>query len=688
MPLPTLLKNHARTHEESRFVICLLCWTKCKSMFMITPGLKLKITEQFKTYDDQNECLPRVVCASCKTKLYSKNDKTKITQIDFTQFKMKKKTRSTDDVKCECFFCDRARKNGMAKLSVNNVFGSKRESRMEKEVIQKPVPDKRCSNCLSFIHKGKRHICTKATFVNNIRNCIQPVDIKFKEQVTSSLLKNVVQCKGVDKSNSVKLSQPQGGKYLQVTIGIGGQTKKQKETLFSVKDFQNIRNSFNLSYKVTSGIATAIRVATKNAKIIEPNLKRKLLDNTHTLDHLFDCKSLDFAKVKGIINILNISQHFVQCVNLQELIKFVSDSRKIETRHLKFGIDGGGGFLKICLSIQSVVENTSCEDSRRKRTRQSHSDGIAMKKIKDSSVKKLFIIGLAPCVQENYDNVWQLWEELRINDFLGTIATDLKLANILVGIMSHSSTFPCCWCYADKNNLHATGVHRTVGNIFLNYMEWVDAGSNKDAKSFKNCINPPIIQSNEDRLILDLIPPPELHLLLGVVNTIFSHMLTEFEKEANDWAERCSVQRAMHHGGPSFNGNNCKILLNNLDWLRSNGNIGCMKYVNVFEKFNAVVDSTFTNYLKPTFKKDINDFRESYLSLDISVTPKVHAVFFHVEEFCNKHNKGLAFYSEQAMESVHYDFSTTWARYKVSQNSPDYGTKLLRAVCEYNSLHI
>lgn len=80
---------------------------------------------------------------------------------------------------------------------------------------------------------------------------------------------------------------------------------------------------------------------------------------------------------------------------------------------------------------------------------------------KDSGVKKLFVLAIAKCAQENYENVCENWRMLEINKYLGTIATDLKLANILVGIMSHSSSYPCCWCLCGKNDLKNGGPHRT-----------------------------------------------------------------------------------------------------------------------------------------------------------------------------------------------------------------------------------
>jgi hypothetical protein len=69
---------------------------------------------------------------------------------------------------------------------------------------------------------------------------------------------------------------------------------------------------------------------------------------------------------------------------------------------------------------------------------------------------------------------------------------------------------------------------------------------------------------------------------------------------------------------------------------------------------------------KKTFKND-------FLVLNSSVTPKLHAIFFHIPQFCEKEQKGLGFFCEQASEAVHSDFKKTWNRYKTTA---------------YNSVHI
>lgn len=98
---------------------------------------------------------------------------------------------------------------------------------------------------------------------------------------------------------------------------------------------------------------------------------------------------------------------------------------------------------------------------------------------------------------------------------------------------------------------------------------------------------------DSNQLVLDIIPPLELHLMLGVVNTVFDHMIEEFKDETMAWAKFCNVERDVTHGS-GLNGNSCKKLLDKLDILRSTWPIGCMKYVQVIEDFRLVVKTCFT----------------------------------------------------------------------------------------------
>lgn len=458
---------------------------------------------------------------------------------------------------------------------------------------------------------------------------------------------------------------------------IGQVALSSKSQLFSAEEFQKLQTDLHLSQKKTLEVAAALRVVTKNRKVVEPHLKQKLFQQNHSVDEYFTVKKFDFTSTKRR-EVSEVPETVVYCSNLVSFLQMIKDKRKLNEVLLKFGIDGGGGFLKVCLSVQSVNLE---EDVQKKR--QKYGDGIAANKFKDSGVNKLLVLAIAPNTQENYSNVVQLWSSLGINNFEGTVATDLKLANILVGIMSHASLYPCTWCYSSKNEMNKCGLYRTVGNSLENYLKWHEAGEKKqDAKKFMNCTNPPVFDTSQDRAILEIIPPPELHLMLGVVNTLYTNLIKESEPDALQWAQKCSVTREVYHGSSGFNGNSCRKLLSKVDLFRSNCCISSLKYVKAFDDFNAVVKACFSMKLDPNFRQIIENFKRSYLDLGISITPKVHAVFFHVPDFCAETQAGLGFYSEQATESVHSDFKRVWEKYKVGKDHPDYADRLRQATCE------
>ena len=89
----------------------------------------------------------------------------------------------------------------------------------------------------------------------------------------------------------------------------------------------------------------------------------------------------------------------------------------------------------------------------------------------------------------------------------------------------------------------------------------------------------------------------------------------------------------------------------------------------------------------------MDEFKNIYLELEnITVPPKVHILFNHVEEYISKFGidqKGLGFYSEQTGESVHQKFEQTFSKYKIENtNAENYGLRLRKIVVEFSSLHI
>ena len=349
----------------------------------------------------------------------------------------------------------------------------------------------------------------------------------------------------------------------------------------------------------------------------------------------------------------------VTCSDLPSLIDEVRRERQRDKDSvlIKISIDGGGGFLKICTSVFDINDPIP------------KVGGGLTKKFLESGVKKVLIIGIAPDVNEYYVNVKRLWLNSGVDKLRGyTIATDLKLCNVLLGLMSHSSCHPCAWCDFDKDNLHKVGKQRTIASLMKLFWDFFDSQKDKkDAKNFGNVIHPPIICDDieNDTPVISLIPPPELHLLMGPVNKLYNSLENQWP-ESEAWLKACNVKKEAYHGR-QFAGNESRKLLKNVHQLEAlNPPTSIEKFIKAFKSFNAVVEACYGKDLHPDFERRIAVFAMDYLKLGISVTPKVHAVFFHVTEFCLMTGQGLGPWSEQTGESVHHDFKQIWKNYKVN----------------------
>lgn len=221
------------------------------------------------------------------------------------------------------------------------------------------------------------------------------------------------------------------------------------------------------------------------------------------------------------------------------------------------------------------------------------------------------------------------------------------------------------------------------------FWKYYDSGAErKDAKKFGNVVHPSLLASERDTTaIISLVQPPELHLLTGPFNTMYTAMLSVWPGSVQ-WLEKCHVRREQQQGG-CFTGNSSSKLLKNVDILDCICPLECKPFVRAFRSFRNVVCGCYGELLNPRFKELIASFRQDYLDLGINVTPKVHMVFFHVQDFCAMKRKGLGPWSEQTSEAIHLDFRQMWNRFKLSATShPNYGNQLLRAVSMYNSQHL
>ena len=77
----------------------------------------------------------------------------------------------------------------------------------------------------------------------------------------------------------------------------------------------------------------------------------------------------------------------VYCTDVDTILDTVIEERGgSDCLELKLGVDGGGGFLKVCLNIVDFNEgDVVCKRAR-------YSEGVARKLFKSTSVRKLIIL--------------------------------------------------------------------------------------------------------------------------------------------------------------------------------------------------------------------------------------------------------------------------------------------------------
>ena len=115
---------------------------------------------------------------------------------------------------------------------------------------------------------------------------------------------------------------------------------------------------------------------------------------------------------------------------------------------------------------------------------------------------------------------------------------DLKIHNKTLGLQEHSAAHPCEYCDAEKKNLRCDSYTlRAFGMIRANNREWIESKSKKaDLSRFQNCIEQPIFEDVDDAArIMELYPPPELHLMTGVFNYLVKLLEKTEPDAANAW---------------------------------------------------------------------------------------------------------------------------------------------------------
>ena len=658
------MPNQALSHDHCRHRTCIACVGKARRA--ITPGLHDLIQKHvFPDYHEHQNKLPCKICDNCRKNLssHSNPDSTKwkpmTNKCDHVQLLDQLNTLVHDvtSIDCTCDICKSAKRKG------NNVKRS-RGPKTQRDTKTKPVTLSLCSKCMGTRKRGVVHKCNKVNKYKNVQQLLSP---QTKELVSTSFIKKSTSQRYKPESLSLRTRT----RSMNVTVP-GIRKMEEPKVKINHKMLLDMQLQENLSNKQTNRIASSFR---QGGGDVEPNFRPALVSRGRVLSDFFEERSIKWChKEKDSDVVITLTKQSIMCKDVKGLVDYVCQKRQLIEPLLRLGIDGGQGFVKVCINI---IDTTSSESNVPRSKR-----GFL-----DSGVKRLFILGIVQDKCEMYENLREMLSHLDLLNCTGfdyILATDLKVCNIMAGIQNHSATYPCTWCYT-KLPHKKKAKPRTLGEIKKYHAAYVKAKC-RNAPKYYNCVNEPLIKGKDTDKMIDVLPPPPLHLMLGVVNTVFDKLQDKWD-QAYTWAARHNIVKKNYHGG-CMEGPACHALLKKVHVLELALPRRLTKFATTLSCFDKVVTACFKHELEPDYLVKIERFRTSYLKLGINITPKVHAVFDHVGEFCKKKNMGLAKFAEQASESVHRDFLQEWNRCKCDVSHPDYAKTLCECVVRYNSKHL
>ena len=133
-------------------------------------------------------------------------------------------------------------------------------------------------------------------------------------------------------------------------------------------------------------------------------------------------------------------------------------------------------------------------------------------------------------------------------------------------------------------------------------------------QKFKNVINKCLIKAEPDVLVSDVLPLPELHLLLGVCTHFFKVMLKLWPQLAM-WGRGKWTVHGRHGGG--LDGANSMKFLRNLDLLLTIIPTKLKPIIYTLKQFKCIVEGCFGWNLCSDYRQQIRGFTSSLKKLQL-----------------------------------------------------------------------
>lgn len=719
-------------HELNRSKVCAPCGIKVTSKTgrSISEGMCLLIKEKINPdFDLSDSHFPLSICNTCRVYLSGKGKSTTVpTMPNYQDVSLLKNTRASENQTCNCYICITGKATHF-RATVAKKIGVKRslspELKVGLEAVKEPLISKElsdpkkskistCPKCWLEIGKGIRHDCKVTKVSENVLNSIQSLPDKVQDQIATTLLmKKAEETVGTTDNAMLKLATK--GRTARVVLN---PAPLQEPTLVSHEKLDELQSGLgNLSNTAMKGTANWVRTVLGRASI-PPGYKNHLAEETSKLDDVYHIKEGIVFDIDGGKQ----AERPVIYANCEEILDRVINERGyIGSPNVIVLADGGGGFLKFCMTVLpedhawdnddeeemiSAMENME-SPVKSKFGHSSYAEGGTMKKGKLTGVKRVIPLAFVPDIKESHDNLKVIVDLIGLNNIPFHIVCDYKFALLCAGCQTATASYPCPYCFVSLQELARKELEikpeRTFGDLDNDHKKYLEESkgcksvslAKKKAQLCHSTVNESLLQEDSCLRVLEKYILPELHSILGFVNHLFFDGLCKVlpKEQALLWPKKLNLVPKGYHG-TTLEGNACRHLVSKGDALLDPEILGevpaeaIQPFIKALKCFDKLVVGCFSSKIvRVDVPALLSEFKEAYLETNLTVTLKIHAVFDHLVPTLNLpyfNGRGLGVCTEQAGESIHSHFSEHfWKKWKLSSmDHPEYANNLKRAVVE------
>ena len=456
---------------------------------------------------------------------------------------------------------------------------------------------------------------------------------------------------------------------------------KDKPSQITEKEVVEMISDFEVSDRKMMKILRKMREIF-GKKAVTSNIREAIIARKKKVLKYFKVENTTFKDKDGN----DINRQFVFTEDLELLLDFVISERDYEEDNVdvKVSMDGGQGRMLVVLHL---------------------GNGDEAKATKDTSTKRAIILAYVDNIPETHFNLSKILNNLKVHmvKYHHTIVGDLKLYNIILGLMECGSRHGCYICKGKKgpDGIWVAGEYRSIENILSDHTLWQsESGLKKDMKNYFNAIREPIVKASNAKLLendhsetktLLLTPIPPLHVIrLGPVNKIWKGLS---QKTSMDDIESLLglVRKDMQK--KEFQGPQCVKILNNLDLLRLYLPEDLHSYVDALESIKIIYKIATAKEVDPDHRNIIEKFEEQWKVLmdehGETMPLKVHIIVHHLSDYFDEAGKTLRTTSDQFVEAAHHKvkhFIDSHPNYNhVDKSTDEYGQAALASVTHFNS---